>query len=82
MSKKITNNKKLHRLKYWRESLGFSQDDMGALLGYSGANYCQKETGKIKVDLCEAIKIQKAFNKRRVEKGLAPLTLDEIFLEQ
>lgn len=80
MARSDKTPKKLHKLKYWRGVLEFSQDDMGLLLGYGKANYCQKESGKIEIGLNEMLTIQKAFNKKLAKMGQPALTLDDIFL--
>jgi DNA-binding XRE family transcriptional regulator len=79
MPKKL-NNKKLHKLKYWRCVLELTQENMGVLLGYSKANYSQKESGAIEFTLREMRIIQKEFNKRLAKMGQPLLTLDDIFL--
>lgn len=77
---KYKKDKKLHKLKYWRGILQLTQDDMGLLLGYSGANYCQKENGLVEIGLREMLLIQKEFNKKLVKMGQSILSLDDIFL--
>jgi DNA-binding XRE family transcriptional regulator len=73
-------DKKLHKLRYWREVLGLKQEDMAVLLGCNPSNYCQKELGKVEIKRTEMISIQTAFNKMRKNQGTDPLTMDEIFL--
>ena len=78
---KITakNDKRLLKLKYWREKLGLKQEDFALLLGYKKSNYSQKENGRSEFRLSEMLKIQKAINDRLKKMGEPELILDEIF---
>lgn len=72
--------KKLHKLRYWREVLGLKQDAMATLLGCTTSNYCIKEAGKTEIKLSEMLLIQKTFNAMREKVKESALTLDDIFL--
>lgn len=75
------NDKKLHRLRYWREKVGLKQDDLAILLGCKRSCYCRKENGSAEIRLSEMLKIQMAINKK-IETEYNEehkLTLDEIF---
>ena len=73
-------NKKYLKLKYWREYLELSQEDMAVLLGCKRSNYSEKEKGNTSFYLQEAILIHETFNKKLKKMGQATLTMDEIFL--
>lgn len=72
-------NRKIHKLVYWRSVAGLKQADMALLLGCSEGAYCLKENGNTELRRREMISIQKAINEK-LNKGNDPLTLDEIFL--
>jgi len=72
-------DKKLHKLRYWRERVGLKQDDLAVLLGCKRANYCQKETGKSEIRLSEMLKIQKAVNQKLEKMDMPSVTLDELY---
>lgn len=72
-------NKKLLKLKYWREYLDLGQTDLAMLLGCKRPCYCKKELGTIDIRRSEMMIIQKEFNKKLKDMGLPLLTLDEIF---
>lgn len=74
----IRNDKKLHKLKYWREKVGLKQDDLALLIGCKGSNYCQKERGNSEIRLSELLKIQKAINQRLEKMGEQPVSIDEL----
>lgn len=71
-------DKKLHKLRYWREVAGLKQDDLALLLGCKGSNYCQKENGKSEIRVSELLKIQQAINQRLAKMGKPAVTLDEL----
>ncbi len=73
-----TIDKKLHKLKYWRELVGLKQDDLALLIGCKRSNYSQKENRKVEIGLTELLKIQKAINTRLVKMGKPEITLDEM----
>jgi DNA-binding XRE family transcriptional regulator len=73
------NSTKLLKLKYWREKLELSQDDMATLLGCKRPNYCKKERGTVDIRRTEMLSIQKEFNKRLTKLKQPELTLDDIF---
>lgn len=62
----------LQKLKRARLSAGYTQAQMGEMLGLTMAGYRQKETGDRKISIEEANKIAKILN----------LTLDDIFFEE
>ncbi|SEV81494.1 helix-turn-helix transcriptional regulator [[Clostridium] fimetarium] len=72
-------NEKFLKLKYWREYLNLSQEDMGVLLGYSNVNYCGKEKGRTRFSLDECFTIRNALNKMLKKEGIPAMTIDEIF---
>lgn len=74
------NDKKLHKLKYWREVIGRTQDDFALLIGCKRSNYSQKENGKVEIFLSEMTTIQSVINKELGKMGRPRLSLDEIFL--
>jgi DNA-binding XRE family transcriptional regulator len=74
------NDKKLHRLRFYREYVGLNQKDFALLLGYKVSNYAQKENGRTELKRSEMLKLQKAINDRLEKMGKSPVTLDEIFL--
>ena len=76
----IRGDRKLHKLRYWREVVGLKQDDLAVLIGCKKANYCQKELGKTEIRRTEMLKIQSAINRRLAKNGHQTLTLDDIFL--
>lgn len=77
----MTNNDiKIHSLKYCRNILGLTQNDLAVLLGCTTSNYSQKEAGRIEIGRKEMLLIQSAFNKILRNKGGKELTLDDIFL--
>ena len=76
----IRNDKKLHKLKFYREYVGLNQEDFAVLLGYKVSNYCQKEIGRTELKRSEMLKLQKAINDRLVKTGKQAVTLDDIFL--
>lgn len=71
---------KRHNLKYWRGVLGYTQNEMGVLIGCKGPNYSKKENGLTDFTLTEMLTIQSCFNKKLVKMGQPPLMLDDIFL--
>lgn len=73
-------DRKLHKLKYWREVVGLKQADFAVLIGCNTPNYSMKENGNVELKRTEMILIQNALNARLKEAGKDPLTLDEIFL--
>jgi DNA-binding XRE family transcriptional regulator len=73
------SDKRLHKLKYWREKVGLKQEDLAVLLGCKRSNYCQKETGKAEIRLSEMLKIQKAINRILVKMDMPEISLDEMF---
>ncbi len=76
----VKTEKKLHKLRYWREVLGLKQDDMATLLGCTTSNYCIKEAGKTEIKRSEMLLVQKTFNTMRAKARESALTLDDIFL--
>lgn len=77
----MTNDTRYLKLKYWRQKLGLKQSDLAILLGFNPSNYSQKENGRGKFYLQEAMQIQSAFNKMLKKKDMPLLTLDDIFLD-
>lgn len=73
-------DKKIHKLKYWRQVARLTQEDFSVLLGCNRSNYCQKENGAVEITRSEMLKIQTKLNERLVRVGKGPVTLDEIFL--
>lgn len=73
---------RLHKLKYWRGVLQLSQDDMGLLLGYTGANYCQKEKGAVDIGLKEITTILKAFNKQLKKMEQPEVKFEDVFIDK
>lgn len=73
-------DKKLNNLKSLRVKLDLKQEDVALLLGCKRATYGCKENGKIEISRSEMIKIRNYFNKLLVKRGLAEVTLDDIFL--
>jgi len=71
-------NKKLHKLRYWREVVGLKQDDISVLLGLKSTTYCQKENGTSEIRLSELIKIRDAFNKILEKNGNELITIDSL----
>ena len=59
------------KLRELRKKAGYTQADMGKMLGLSTAGYRQKETGKRKISVDEAGRMAQILKK----------TMDEIFLE-
>lgn len=74
------NDKKLHKLRYWRSVIGASQEDFAVLIGCKRSNYCSKENGNTEIFLSEEKKIKEELNKRLIKMGLPTLSLDDIFL--
>lgn len=74
------NDKRLHKLRYWREIVGLKQDDIAVILGCKGANYCQKETGRSDIGLKQMKLIQTAINSKLKKMGREELTLDDLFM--
>jgi transcriptional regulator with XRE-family HTH domain len=74
----IKNDKRLYKLKYWREFVGLKQEDMAVLLGCKTSNYCQKERGNTEIRLSEILKIHKVINQRLANLGEPQITLDEL----
>ena len=72
------SDKKLHKLRYWREVVGLRQEDIAVLLGCKKSNYCQKERGSSAIRLSELLKIQKAINQRLEKMGEPSITIDEL----
>lgn len=74
----IKTDKRLHKLKYWREFVGLKQDDLAVLLGCTNSNYCLKERGNSEIRLSELLKILNVINQRLAKMGEAQITLDEL----
>lgn len=67
--------KKLNRLKYYRNMLGLTQEQMCNIIGLKNKqNYSLKETGKIKFNDLEKIKIKNVINEKYPD-----VTIDELF---
>lgn len=84
----IKKDRRLLKLKYWREVAGLKQSDFATLLGCKAPNYSQKEAGKAEIRLSEMLKLQAALNETlRKQKRLnqkddgsyTELTLDDLF---
>ncbi|PXV85132.1 hypothetical protein C8E03_11956 [Lachnotalea glycerini] len=73
-------DKKLHKLKYYRALAGLKQSDFGTLLGCTEQNYSLKESGHTELKRKEMLLIQSALNKKMKAMGEESLSLDEIFL--
>lgn len=82
MAQKATlkTDKRLHKLKYWREKVGLKQDDIAVLLGCKSSNYCLKERGQSEIRLSELLKILKVINDRLKKMDLPEITLDELVM--
>lgn len=74
------NDKKLHKLRFYREYVGLSQENFAVLLGYKVSNYCQKERGRTELKRSEMLKLQEAINGRLAKMDKPAVTLDDIFL--
>lgn len=71
-------DKRLLKLKFWREKVGLKQDDFATLLGCKKSNYCLKERGVSEIRLSELIKLQKAINQKLEKMGESPVSIDEL----
>jgi DNA-binding XRE family transcriptional regulator len=74
-----TKDKRYLKLKYWRQKLYLSQDDMGVMLGCKKACYSKKENGIVNFTLNEAFVIIEKFNKKIVNMGYEPLRIEDLF---
>lgn len=74
----VKNDKRLLKLKFWREKVGLKQDDLAVLIGCKKANYCCKERGSSEIRLSELLKIQKAINQKLEKMGEQPIGIDDL----
>ena len=72
--------KKLHKLRYWRDIAGLKQSDLAILIGCTEQNYNMKENGNTELKRKEMLSIQGALNEKMKKIGRDVLTLDDIFL--
>jgi hypothetical protein len=77
--------KKFLKLEYLRKKYGYSQDDMGAFLGYSGRNrrgtYSAKVNRRASFTFDEMFIILNKLNEKAKKAGDPELTLNDIFFD-
>lgn len=76
-----TNKKNFCELIGCRAKLGLLQKDVALLIGVATNTYSAKEKGNIVFTIDEAFTIKDEFNKRLIERGFAPTTVESLFFK-
>lgn len=71
---------KFHKLEYYRNKYGLSQEQMAKIIGVTAACYSHKVNKRSTFSLPQMIDIMNVLNKEAKRVGEQPLKLDDIFL--